>query len=78
LICSGGVSGSDADHVMASVLGVGGGRAKLSLVVKPGKSLAIDSGSGPAGDPVAALVGALLFAPDAANVSDNPPHFTRP
>jgi molybdopterin molybdotransferase len=41
LICSGGVSGSDADHVMASVLGVGGSCTKLSLALKPGKPLAI-------------------------------------
>jgi molybdopterin molybdotransferase len=67
LICSGGVSGSDADHVMASVLGVGGSCTKLSLALKPGKPLAIGRIGSMAvlalpGNPVAALVGALLFA----------------
>jgi molybdopterin molybdotransferase len=67
LICSGGVSGSDADHVMASVLGVGGSCTKLSLALKPGKPLAIGRVGSMAvlalpGNPMAALVGALLFA----------------
>ena len=67
LICSGGVSGSDADHVMASVLGVRGSCTKLSLALKPGKPLAIGRIGSMAvlalpGNPVAALVGALLFA----------------
>ena len=67
LICSGGVSGSDADHVVTSVLAAGGTCTKLSLAVKPGKPLAIGRIAGMAvlalpGNPVAALVGALLFA----------------
>ena len=67
LICSGGVSGSDADHVMASVLGAGGTCTKLSLALKPGKPLAVGRIGSMAvlalpGNPVAALVGALLFA----------------
>jgi molybdopterin molybdotransferase len=67
LICSGGVSGSAADHVMASVLGAGGSCTKLSLALKPGKPLAVGR-IGPMAvlalpaNPVAALVGALLFA----------------
>jgi molybdopterin molybdotransferase len=67
LICSGGVSGSDADHVVASVLASGGSCTKVSLALKPGKPLAIGRIGGMAvlalpGNPVAALVGALLFA----------------
>jgi molybdopterin molybdotransferase len=66
LICSGGVSGSDADHVMASVLGAGGTCTKLSLALKPGRPLAVARIGAMAvlalpGNPVAALVGALLF-----------------
>ena len=67
LICSGGVSGSDADHVVASVLATGGSCTKISLALKPGKPLAIGRIGAMAvlalpGNPVAALVGALLFA----------------
>ena len=67
LICSGGVSGSDADHVVASVLATGGSCRKVSLALKPGKPLAMGRIGAMAvlalpGNPVAALVGALLFA----------------
>jgi molybdopterin molybdotransferase len=67
LLCSGGVSGSDADHVVTSVLAGGGPCEKVSLALKPGKPLAIGRVGGMAvlalpGNPVAALVGALLFA----------------
>ena len=67
LICSGGVSGSDADHVVSSVLAAGGSCEKLSLALKPGKPLAVGRIGEMAilalpGNPVAALVGALLFA----------------
>lgn len=67
LICSGGISGSDADHVMASVLEAGGSCHKVSLALKPGKPLAVGRIGSMAvlalpGNPVAALVGALLFA----------------
>jgi molybdopterin molybdotransferase len=67
LICSGGVSGSDADHVLSSVLAAGGRCEKVSLALKPGKPLAIGRIAemavlGLPGNPVAALVGALLFA----------------
>jgi molybdopterin molybdotransferase len=67
LICSGGVSGSDADHVVASVLASAGSCTKVSLALKPGKPLAIGRIGAMAvlalpGNPVAALVGALLFA----------------
>jgi hypothetical protein len=52
LICSGGVSGSDSDHVMASVHGVGGSCTKLSLTLKPQttghRSHRLDCGAGPA------------------------------
>lgn len=67
LICSGGVSGSDADHVVAATLDAGGACAKLSLALKPGKPLAVGSIGRMAilalpGNPFASLVGALLFA----------------
>ena len=67
LICTGGVSGSDADHVVASVLESGGECEKMSLALKPGKPLAVGRIGSMAvlalpGNPVAALVGALLFA----------------
>ena len=63
----GGVSGSDADHVVAAVLEAGGSCEKISLALKPGKPLAIGRIGAMAvlalpGNPVAALVGALLFA----------------
>jgi molybdopterin molybdotransferase len=67
LICTGGVSGSDADHAVASVLAASGSCTKVSLALKPGKPLAIGRIGAMAvlalpGNPVAALVGALLFA----------------
>jgi len=67
LVCSGGVSGSDADHVVASVLDAGGACTKLSLALKPGKPLAVGTIGNMAvlalpGNPFACLVGALLFA----------------
>ena len=67
LVCSGGVSGSDADHIVAAVRDAGGACAKLSLALKPGKPLAVGSIGSMAvlalpGNPFASLVGALLFA----------------
>ena len=67
LVCSGGISGSDADHIVASVIAAGGRCDKVSLALKPGKPLAIGRVEEMAvlalpGNPVAALVGALLFA----------------
>jgi molybdopterin molybdotransferase len=67
LVCSGGVSGSDADHIVASVLDAGGACTKLSLALKPGKPLAVGTIGKMAilalpGNPFASLVGALLFA----------------
>jgi len=67
LVCSGGVSGSDADHVVASVQDAGGVSTKLSLALKPGKPLAVGVIGKMAilalpGNPFASLVGALLFA----------------
>jgi molybdopterin molybdotransferase len=67
LICSGGVSGSDADHIVAATLDAGGACAKLSLALKPGKPLAVGNIGSMAllalpGNPFASLVGALLFA----------------
>ena len=67
LVCSGGVSGSDADHIVAATLDAGGTCAKLSLALKPGKPLAVGNIGTMAllalpGNPFASLVGALLFA----------------
>jgi molybdopterin molybdotransferase len=67
LVCSGGVSGSDADHIVASVRDAGGACTKLSLALKPGKTLAVGVIGKMAilalpGNPFASLVGALLFA----------------
>lgn len=67
LICSGGVSGSDADHIVAATFDAGGACAKLSLALKPGKPLAVGNIGTMAllalpGNPFASLVGALLFA----------------
>lgn len=67
LVCSGGVSGSDADHIVAAVQDGGGACAKLSLALKPGKPLAVGAIGSMAilalpGNPFASLVGALLFA----------------
>lgn len=67
LVCSGGVSRSDADHMVAAVRDAGGACAKLALALKPGKPLAVGA-IGPMavlalpGNPFASLVGALLFA----------------
>jgi molybdopterin molybdotransferase len=67
LVCSGGVSGSDADHIVDSVRDAGGACTKLSLALKPGKPLAVGAIGRMAvlalpGNPFASLVGALLFA----------------
>jgi molybdopterin molybdotransferase len=67
LVCSGGVSGSDADHIVASVCDAGGVCTKMSLALKPGKPLAVGVIGGMAilalpGNPFASLVGGLLFA----------------
>jgi molybdopterin molybdotransferase len=67
LVCSGGVSGSDADHIVASVGDAEGVCTKLSLALKPGKPLAVGMIGKMAilalpGNPFASLVGALLFA----------------
>ena len=67
VICSGGVSGSDADHIVASVGDAGGVCTKMSLALKPGKPLAVGVIGNMAvlalpGNPFAAVVGALVFA----------------
>jgi molybdopterin molybdotransferase len=66
LICSGGVSGSDADHIVAAVLEAKGQCRQVGLALKPGKPLALGRIGCMAvlalpGNSVAALVGALLF-----------------
>ncbi len=67
VLSSGGVSGSDADHVVPAIQDAGGECQAMSLALKPGKPLAAGRlGSTPIlalpGNPVAAMVGALLFA----------------
>lgn len=67
VICSGGVSGSDADHVVPAIRDAGGECRAMSLALKPGKPLAAGRIGTAAvlalpGNPAAAMVGALLFA----------------
>jgi len=67
IICSGGVSGSDADHVVPAIRDAGGECGAMSLALKPGKPLAAGRIGATAvlalpGNPVAAMVGALMFA----------------
>ena len=67
IICSGGVSGSDADHVVPAIREAGGECGAMSLALKPGKPLAAGRIGATAvlalpGNPVAAMVGALMFA----------------
>jgi molybdopterin molybdotransferase len=75
VVTSGGVSGSDADHSVSAVLSAGGTSTRVSLAVKPGKPFAFGTlGScrviSLPGNPVAAMVGTLLFArPLAARLS---------
>lgn len=67
ILCSGGVSGSDADHVVPAIEDAGGECRAMAVALKPGKPLAAGR-IGPAavlalpGNPAAAMVGALLFA----------------
>ncbi len=67
IVCSGGVSGSDADHVVPAIRDAGGECLSMSLALKPGKPLAAGRLGTAAilalpGNPAAAMVGALLFA----------------
>lgn len=66
LITSGGVAGSDADHLEPAVLAAGGRCKSLKLALRPGKPIArAKIGDmhvvGLPGNPVAALVNFLLF-----------------
>lgn len=67
IIASGGVSGSEADHLLGALRAAGGMGQWTSVALKPGKPLVFGQ-LGRArclflpGNPVAALVGALLFA----------------
>ena len=69
LITSGGVSGSDADHV-AAALDMAGGRGEvLRIAVKPGKPMFSGTLNGMPvlglpGNPLSALAGAVLFGRD--------------
>jgi molybdopterin molybdotransferase len=67
IVTSGGVSGSDADHCVEAVRAAGGTSTRIALAVKPGKPFAFGSIGGCrvlslAGNPLAAMVGTLLFA----------------
>lgn len=67
IIASGGVSGSEADHLLGALRDAGGQGSWCAVALKPGKPL-VFGGIGTArclflpGNPVAALVGGLLFA----------------
>lgn len=67
IVSSGGVSGSDADHIVEAVRLAGGVSRRLSIAMKPGKPLAIGHIGATVmlslpGNCLAAMVGALLFA----------------
>jgi molybdopterin molybdotransferase len=67
IICSGGVAGSEADHVARAVVAAGGRMRRFRLALKPGKPIqagTIDGRPvlGLPGNPVAAMVTFLLFA----------------
>jgi molybdopterin molybdotransferase len=67
IVTSGGVSGSDADHCVEAMRVAGGTSTRIALAVKPGKPFAFGSIGGCrvlslAGNPLAAMVGTLLFA----------------
>ncbi|WP_159997790.1 gephyrin-like molybdotransferase Glp [Roseomonas sp. 18066] len=66
IIASGGVSGSEADHLLGALRDAGGHGSWCAVALKPGKPL-VFGGIGTArclflpGNPVAALVGSILF-----------------
>lgn len=67
IVSSGGVSGSEADHVVEAVYAAGGRSRRLAIAMKPGKPLAVGRVGSAAivslpGNCLAAMVGALLFA----------------
>lgn len=67
VVTSGGVSGGDADFTIGAVHQAGGSSARIALAMKPGKPFAFGRIEACrmlslAGNPVAAIVGALLFA----------------
>ena len=67
IVSSGGVSGSDADHSVRAIEAAGGTAVRAALAMKPGKPIAFGRiGTCRVlclpGNPVAAMVGALLFA----------------
>lgn len=67
IVSSGGVSGSEADHVVDAVCAAGGRSRRLAIAMKPGKPLAVGRVGSAAiislpGNCLAAMVGALLFA----------------
>ena len=66
VFCSGGASGSDADHVERAILACGGEARRIRLQLKPGKPIILGQLRdrpilGLPGNPVAAMVNFLLF-----------------
>jgi molybdopterin molybdotransferase len=66
VFCTGGASGSDADHVATAILACGGLARHVKLRLKPGKPIVMGSVRehpilGLPGNPVAAIVNFLLF-----------------
>lgn len=67
ILASGGVAGSEADHLLGALRQAGGEGAWMPIALKPGKPLVFGWLGGARclflpGNPVAALVGAVLFA----------------
>lgn len=67
IVTSGGVFGSEADHCVRAVQAAGGWSRRVSLAIKPGKPFAFGQAGecrilSLPGNPMAALVSALLFA----------------
>ncbi len=67
VVSSGGVAGSDADHIARAVLAAGGGISRFRIALKPGKPVLAGTLHGARliglpGNPVAAMVNFMLFA----------------
>ena len=84
ILATGGVSGSDADHLPGAILEAGGAVERLKLALKPGKPLAYGRIGGALclclpGNPLAALVSMLVFGrPLLARLAGMSPGESRP
>jgi molybdopterin molybdotransferase len=83
LVTSGGVAGSDADHLVPAVLAAGGRCQAMKMALRPGKPIARGAiGSmqivGLPGNPVAALVNFLLFVRPLIHKLVGAPRFVQP